>query len=211
MRVAMFYHSLVSDWNHGNAHFLRGIVSELQAGGHGVRVFEPEDGWSRMNLLQDAGPAALDDFHRAFPKLTSTMYSTNRLATSEWLDDADLALVHEWNDPHLISAIGRYRKANPQLRIFFHDTHHRAVTAPDELAGFLARCPVKVVGLMTMPPLATSPEQSRPHFAALRRLAGEHGLHHLSMGTSQDYLIAIQEGATIIRLGTTLYDAAGAS
>jgi pyridoxal phosphate enzyme (YggS family) len=83
--------------------------------------------------------------------------------------------------------------------------------APDELAGFLARCPVKVVGLMTMPPLATSPEQSRPHFAALRRLAGEHGLHHLSMGTSQDYLIAIQEGATIIRLGTTLYDAAGAS
>ena len=77
--------------------------------------------------------------------------------------------------------------------------------APTELSGFLERSPVKVVGLMTMPPLAPDPEDSRPHFAALRELAGEHGLSHLSMGTSQDYLVAVQEGATIVRLGTSLY------
>jgi pyridoxal phosphate enzyme (YggS family) len=77
--------------------------------------------------------------------------------------------------------------------------------APDELDEFLARCPVRVVGLMTMPPLAERPEDSRRWFAALAELAGERGLRHLSMGTSQDYLVAVQEGATIVRLGTTLY------
>jgi PLP dependent protein len=77
--------------------------------------------------------------------------------------------------------------------------------APAQLPEFLERCPVKVVGLMTMPPLAPEPEASRPYFAALRELAAEHDLPHLSMGTSQDYLVAVQEGATIIRLGSTLY------
>lgn len=77
--------------------------------------------------------------------------------------------------------------------------------APGELPGFLERCPVRVVGLMTMPPLAGRPEESRPHFAALRELARRHDLSHLSMGTSQDYTVAVQEGATIVRLGTTLY------
>jgi pyridoxal phosphate enzyme (YggS family) len=77
--------------------------------------------------------------------------------------------------------------------------------APDELDDFLARCPARVVGLMTMPPLAEDPEDSRRWFAALAALAGERGLRHLSMGTSQDYVVAVQEGATIVRLGTTLY------
>jgi hypothetical protein len=77
--------------------------------------------------------------------------------------------------------------------------------APAELPAFLERCPVRVVGLMTMPPLASRAEQSRRYFAILRELAGEHALRHLSMGTSQDYLVAVQEGATIVRLGTTLY------
>ena len=76
---------------------------------------------------------------------------------------------------------------------------------PGDLAAFVERCPVPVAGLMTMPPLATSPEQNRPHFAALRELAAVHGLHHLSMGTSQDYEVAVEEGATIVRLGSTLY------
>ena len=75
----------------------------------------------------------------------------------------------------------------------------------DELPAFLERCPVRVAGLMTMPPYAESPEASRPYFAALRRLADAHGLSELSMGTSQDYLVAVQEGATIIRLGAILY------
>jgi PLP dependent protein len=76
---------------------------------------------------------------------------------------------------------------------------------PAELPAFIERCPVTVVGLMTMPPLAADPEDSRPHFAALRELAERHGLRHLSMGTSQDYVVAAQEGATIVRLGTSLY------
>jgi hypothetical protein len=77
--------------------------------------------------------------------------------------------------------------------------------APGELASFLERSPVRVVGLMTMPPLARAPEDNRRHFAALRELADRHGLHHLSMGTSQDYPVAVEEGATIVRLGTCLY------
>ena len=81
----------------------------------------------------------------------------------------------------------------------------KAGIEPAELGAFIARCPVKVAGLMTMPPFAADPEQSRPHFAALRELAREHGLHQLSMGTSQDYRVAAEEGATIVRLGTTLY------
>jgi PLP dependent protein len=78
--------------------------------------------------------------------------------------------------------------------------------APSELGAFLARCPVRVVGLMTMPPFAADPEASRPYFAALRELAAEHGLRHLSMGTSQDFAVAVEEGATIVRVGSVLFD-----
>jgi uncharacterized pyridoxal phosphate-containing UPF0001 family protein len=81
----------------------------------------------------------------------------------------------------------------------------KAGIAPAELGAFIARSPVTVVGLMTMPPFTEDPEASRPVFAALRELAGEHGLRHLSMGTSQDYRVAAEEGATIVRLGTILY------
>jgi PLP dependent protein len=77
--------------------------------------------------------------------------------------------------------------------------------APDQLDDFLARCPVRVGGLTTMPPLAADPEASRPHFAALRELAAHRGLPRLSMGTTQDYAVAVEEGATIVRIGTILY------
>lgn len=77
--------------------------------------------------------------------------------------------------------------------------------APDDLAGFLDRCPVPVTGLMTMPPLAADPEDNRPWFAALAALATRHGLRELSMGTTQDFAVAVQEGATIVRVGTRLY------
>jgi PLP dependent protein len=77
--------------------------------------------------------------------------------------------------------------------------------SPGELAGFVERSPVPVAGLMTMPPLAASAEHNRRHFAALRELAERHGLHQLSMGTSQDYEVAVEEGATIVRLGSVLY------
>jgi len=76
--------------------------------------------------------------------------------------------------------------------------------APEQLAGFIERCPVRVSGLMTMPPFSQNPEDSRPHFARLAELAAEHDLRRLSMGTSQDWRVAVEEGATIIRLGTAL-------
>jgi uncharacterized pyridoxal phosphate-containing UPF0001 family protein len=81
----------------------------------------------------------------------------------------------------------------------------KAGVLPDDLGDFIGRCPVTVVGLMTMPPLTERAEDSRRWFAALAQLADEHGLRELSMGTSQDYAIAAQEGATIVRLGTILY------
>jgi pyridoxal phosphate enzyme (YggS family) len=81
----------------------------------------------------------------------------------------------------------------------------KAGIAPDELPRYLERSPAKVVGLMTMPPFSDDPEASRPHFARLAELAAEHGLPQLSMGTSQDYAVAAAEGATIVRIGTTLY------
>jgi PLP dependent protein len=81
----------------------------------------------------------------------------------------------------------------------------KAGIAPEELGAFIERCPVRVAGLMTMPPFTEDPEASRPHFAALRELAVAHGLRELSMGTSQDYRVAAEEGATIVRLGTSLY------
>jgi uncharacterized pyridoxal phosphate-containing UPF0001 family protein len=78
--------------------------------------------------------------------------------------------------------------------------------APGDLGDFIARCPVPVTGLMTMPPFAERPEDSRPHFARLAELAAEQGLERLSMGTTQDYEVAVEEGATIVRLGSALYD-----
>ena len=101
------------------------------------------------------------------------------------------------------------RHGTPETEILVEvnvaDEEGKAGIAPAELGAFIARSPVKVVGLMTMPPFAEDPEASRPHFARLRELAGEHSLHHLSMGTSQDYRVAAEEGATIVRLGTILY------
>jgi PLP dependent protein len=82
----------------------------------------------------------------------------------------------------------------------------KAGIAPAELGAFLERCPVRATGLMTMPPFAEDPEASRPYFARLRELAAEHGLTRLSMGTSQDYRVAAEEGATIVRIGTVLYE-----
>lgn len=136
MRVAMFYHSLVSDWNHGNAHFLRGVASEFEARGHEVRIFEPEDSWSRENLARAGGESAVLSFHLAFPNLRSKRYRLDDLRFDEWLDGVDIGIVHEWNCPELIASAGKYRTRTPGLRLLFHDTHHRALTARDELARF---------------------------------------------------------------------------
>src|SRR5690606_5485910 len=106
--VVLFYHSLLSDWNHGNAHFLRGVVSELLERGHEVRVYEPADGWSLQNLRKRVGEEAIDEFRQAFPHLRSTLYRLPRLDLDEAIDGADLVIAHEWNDPRLIARLSRH-------------------------------------------------------------------------------------------------------
>jgi spore maturation protein CgeB len=133
MRIVVFAHSLVSDWNHGNAHFLRGVTRELLARGHDVQVWEPRDGWSRTNLLRDQGEPALGEFRAAFPELRARLYDLDTLDAAAVVDGADLVLVHEWNDAWLVGELGRLRAAGSRFRLLFHDTHHRAVTAPAEL------------------------------------------------------------------------------
>ena len=115
--------------------------------------------------------------------------------------------IHSVASDSALDQLARYGSAQTRVLVEVNVAGEagKSGIAPAELPGFLGRSPVTVVGLMTMPPLAPEPEQSRPYFAALRRLAQRHGLPELSMGTSQDYLVAVQEGATIIRLGTTLY------
>lgn len=136
MKVVVFSHSLVSDWNHGNAHFLRGIVSELQERGHEAAVLEPDDGWSRANLVGEHGEAPLREFARAFPDLEARPYDPKTLDLDYALDDVDLVLVHEWNQPALVKRIGAHRERRGGYRLLFHDTHHRAATSPEEMSRF---------------------------------------------------------------------------
>lgn len=136
MKIALFYHSLVSDWNHGNAHFLRGIASELLARGHDLFVYEPADNWSSANLRAEHGDVPFTDFARRFPGLRSCRYQLGSFDLSQMLDGVDLVLVHEWNDPELVARIGKHRARAGNYLLFFHDTHHRAVTAPAEMERY---------------------------------------------------------------------------
>ncbi len=137
LRVVLFYHSLLSDWNHGNAHFLRGVVSELLERGHEVRVYEPADGWSLQNLRKRVGEEAIDEFRQAFPHLRSTLYRLPRLDLDEALDGADLVIAHEWNEPRLIARLSRHRiQSQSSYRLLFHDTHHRSVSQPVSMAKY---------------------------------------------------------------------------
>jgi len=138
VRIVVFCHSLASDWNHGNAHFLRGVVAELLARGHEVATHEPADGWSRANLLADGGPAALIAIRAAFPWMDAVTneYGPGGPDLDDALAGADLVLVHEWSEPGLVAALGARRAAGGQFGLLFHDTHHRAVSKPDEMARF---------------------------------------------------------------------------
>lgn len=136
MQIVLFYHSIVSDWNHGNAHFLRGIVAELMHRGHEVKVFEPQSGWSLQNLKAQYGEEPVREFERTFPEMKSTEYSLETLDPGRELDGAQLVIVHEWNDPALVGKIGNHRKSNPGYKLLFHDTHHRSLSEPDRMAMF---------------------------------------------------------------------------
>lgn len=136
MRIILFYHSLVSDWNHGNAHFLRGIATELLARDHEVVVYEPADGWSLKNLLREYGPQPLQRFQAAYPELESVPYHWSQLNLDRVLDGADLVLVHEWNEAQLVRRLGEHRARRGHYRLLFHDTHHRMVTNPQGMDDY---------------------------------------------------------------------------
>lgn len=117
-------------------------------------------------------------------------------------------LIHSLASDSAAARLGRHADDAPEVLVEVNvaGEESKAGIAPSELGAFIARCPVAVTGLMTMPPPARDPAESRPHFAALRELAGEHGLSRLSMGTSQDFAVAVEEGATIVRLGSVLFE-----
>jgi spore maturation protein CgeB len=127
MKIVMFYHSLLSDWNHGNAHFLRGVVSELRSRNHNIHVYEPQDAWSLENLLAEYADEPIKRFYAAYPGLESIRYDLQTLNLDEVLDGADLVIVHEWSDRDLVRRIGEHR-ARSSFKLLFHDTHHRSVS-----------------------------------------------------------------------------------
>ncbi|WP_267386621.1 glycosyltransferase [Sphingomonas sp. GC_Shp_3] len=135
MKITYFTHSLTSCWNHGNAHFLRGVLSELIARGHDVTVWEPEGAWSLANLLGDHGEDGLAAYRAAYPELASRTYGAEMEAAA-MTEGADLVLMHEWNEPALVKAVGDLRKHGAGFTLLFHDTHHRAVSAPEEMRAY---------------------------------------------------------------------------
>jgi spore maturation protein CgeB len=136
MIFAYFAHSLSSDWNNGNAHFQRGVLRELSHAGHQVRAFEPVDGWSRVNLVAEQGEPALDKFRADFPELSPIQYRLSTLDLDQALDGVDVVVVHEWNEPQLVSALGQRRLRGGRFKLLFHDTHHRSVSDPGAISGY---------------------------------------------------------------------------
>ncbi|SFG31143.1 CgeB family protein [Pontibacter chinhatensis] len=136
MHIVLFYHSILSDWNHGNAHFLRGIVRELEGRGHRVQVYEPENGWSLQNLVEGYGKEKLDELQAYYPGLSTNFYRLESINLDEVLSEADLVLVHEWNEHELVKRIGEHRANGGKYKLLFHDTHHRAVTERESMAKY---------------------------------------------------------------------------
>jgi pyridoxal phosphate enzyme (YggS family) len=114
-------------------------------------------------------------------------------------------LVHSVASDSALAQLEKHPAPEVLVQVNVAGEEGKAGIAPADLADFIERCPVPVGGLMTMPPFVERAEDSRPHFAALAQLAAEHGLRELSMGTTQDFEVAVAEGATIVRLGTVLY------
>ena len=135
MRIVVFAHALTSCWNHGNAHFLRGVLRELVLLGHAVDCWEPRDGWSRANLRGDAGDLAVESWQQRYPELRASFHDPDT-PLAPLVADADLVLVHEWNEPALVAALGRLRRDGARFRLLFHDTHHRAVSDPEAMRRF---------------------------------------------------------------------------
>jgi spore maturation protein CgeB len=125
MRFILFYHSLVSDWNHASAHALRGVASELLTLGHSVQVLEPRDGWSLHNLREQGGDGVVKAFHATYPQLRSSFYDPARVDLDSVLADADIVIAHEWNDPDFLRRLGDHRRHVRSYKLLFHDAPHR--------------------------------------------------------------------------------------
>jgi spore maturation protein CgeB len=135
MKLVYFTHSLASCWNHGNAHFLRGVLRELIGRGIDVQVYEPEGAWSLENLIKDHGEEGLDPWREAYPELSSTVFAPDA-DLETMVEDADVVIVHEWNDHDLVARVGRLRARGHAFTLLFHDTHHRAVSDPKAMRAY---------------------------------------------------------------------------
>ena len=133
MKVVLFCQSIVSCWNNGHAHFLRGVTRELLWLGIDVVVYEPKDGWSRMNAVKDGGASVLAEAAELVCGAAVRTYDAGRIDLDRATDGADLVIVQEWNAPALVAAIGKHRIGGARYTLLFHDSHHRSVTAPGEL------------------------------------------------------------------------------
>jgi spore maturation protein CgeB len=142
LNIALFAHSMVSDWNHGNAHFLRGLMRELVRMGHRVRCYEELNSWSLANLMKHEGERAIeaiDGFRRAYPELDIRFYQSGNEEFQQFLEDelkeTHLVLLHEWNDPQVANRVLALKKKLGFMALF-HDSHHRAHTRAGEILKF---------------------------------------------------------------------------
>lgn len=135
MKVVLFTHSLTSCWNHGNAHFQRGLMRALEAMGHEAIALEPADGWSLARLRADQGECGVARAGAGASRLDVRRYGAAAPDLDRALDGADVVIVHEWTAPDLVAAIGRRRARGARFALLFHDTHHRLVTKPAEMAA----------------------------------------------------------------------------
>jgi spore maturation protein CgeB len=133
VRFVLFYHSLVSDWNHASAHALRGVATELLAHGHSVRILEPADGWSLHNLREQGGDGVVKAFHAAYPRLRSSFYDPISIDLDDALADADVVIAHEWNDARFLQRLGEHRAQTHSYKLLFHDAPHRSLKQPLEM------------------------------------------------------------------------------
>lgn len=136
VRIVLFYHSLISDWNNPVVHFIRGVASELLHRGHDVTIFEQHNNWSLRNLRARHGDETIIAFRRAFPQLAQRiiLYDPYTLDLDRLLINSDLVIVQDWINPLLAERIGKHRSTRETYRALFHDTRHRIMTDPEQFA-----------------------------------------------------------------------------
>lgn len=128
MKIAYFCHSVISDWTNENAHFFRGIARALSELGHKVHLYESINNWSLSSLLRKEGPTAVEEFNAYYPDLQPVLYRTGQLDLSAIVEEADLVILHEWNDPELLLRLSTLRRQF-EFCLLFQDTCHRPLAS----------------------------------------------------------------------------------